>query len=557
MKKIFLILFMLTGFSSFADNVSHEISGTRIYVGESAVYRIYIETESDIPPYDYLEVPGALVEYAGRQMQTYSQLINGVTSTKKIFIETFYITPEKEGKITIPESKIVLNNKEYILQSYEITVEKPQKNKNYSAKIEYSKKKVYTGEPVTADFYFDYSGPARNLHFRNLFALRNKMNDEELDPEMKPDEVQITARYNGIEIQAAYNQNKHYVRLRRRFTPLVDGTVKSDDIVVQFEGTTGQKDFFGSYVYSKMVIPCEGPSFRVTPLPLAGQPDDFSGIIGSLEINISAVPVEASVGEPITLEITMEGDIPGDYDLPDLSEIRVFAEDFSFPFEHSAGKNAAAKMVFIQTIRPKNPEISEIPSISINYFNSITGKYEYAYSNTVPLIIHSANVSAMSDIYKNDNESEAQKDSNINEKGIRYNYDSTEIMNDLKKVYNDVNIKKLYLFIVFSLLAAFSVYLILSFLIRSGKKEKQNYNKNSIDDLRSHFMKMIFSILKIREHSNLSRLKEQIRNSGQSEKWKENVFNGLGILFNYKMDNNMKINNMNKLIFNLEDRKLR
>ena len=557
MKKFFLVLFILIAYSSFGDSIRHEISNSRIYLGESAVYRIFIETDSDIPPYDFIEVPGAVVEYAGRSMQTYTQTINGVTTKKITYIETFYITPEKEGKIIIPEKKIVVNDTEYTLESRELVVEKPAKNENYSVKVEYNKRKAYTGEPVTADLYFYYSGPARNLHFRNQLSLRGEMTDEELDPEFTSDEAEITVRYNGIEINAAYNQNKNYVRLRRRLIPLIEGVFKSDDMVVQFEGTTGQKDFFGSYVYLKIVIPCEGSSVRVVPLPLSGMPDDFSGIIGNLEISVTAVPVEAAVGEPVTLEITMTGDIPGNYDLPDLSELKVFEEDFSFPFEHSAGKSEIGKMIFIQTIRPKHPDIDEISPIKISYFNSESGKFEYAYSNSIPVVIHSANVSAMSDLYKNEEESEIKKSSRINEKGIRYNYDSDEIIKDLEKVYHPVNIKKLYFIVTISLIASFILYIIFKLLLKSGKNEKQIFNKNSIDETRNHFMKLIFSILRIQEHSNLSKLKEQISNSGQSEKWKENVYKGLEVIFNYKMDNDMKVDNLNRIIPNLENRKLK
>lgn len=556
MSKIFIFLFVLTCLNSYSDNISYEVNRSRIYTGESVVLRIFIETESDIPPYDYLEVPGAVVEYAGRSMQTYTQTINNVTTTKKTFIETFFISPEKEGIITVPSMKIILNNKEYILESFDIAVDKPQKNKNYSVEIKFNKKKVYMGEPVTADIYFSFSGPARNLHYRNPLELRNEMTDKELKMEYKPDESPITVRYNGTEIKAAYNQNEKYVRIKRSMVPLVAGRVKADDMIVQFEGTTGQKDFFGSYIYKSIVIPCAGPNFNVIELPVLNRPGDFSGIIGSFQLEINASPVEASVGEPVTLKIILTGDIPGSYNLPDLSDINSFSEDFSFPFEHSAGKSETGKKIFIQTIRPKHSSITEIPPLVLNYFNTGTGQYETTKSNAVPLKITSANVSAMSDLYRNDIEEEGQKNSNLNEKGIRYNYDSVEIIKGMDNLYVVLNIKTLYLIIVLSLILIFSIYLFLIRILKNRKKESRGYDLNSLENIRDYFLVLIFSILKTEKHSNIPLLRKQIVESKQGRKWKTMVFQGIDLLLNYRIDEKQRINELNKLISSMDNRKI-
>ena len=548
MKKKYIIpaIIFLFGLTAYGDSVKSEASKTTAYTGETITFRIYLETMDDVPPVSFPQITGALVEYAGRSTQSYSFSSNGQVSTSRSYIETYKITSMKEGKIRIPEIKITIAGKDYYTEAVTINIEPPQTLKDYKLEVKFDKKALYAGEPVTAEIIWHFSESVRSLNFKFPEGLNGDIEDMAADFAYRPNEQEVTVSYNGQEIPIAYGESDQYIRFKRRWVPVKAKEVSPKNLTLQFEGFKGYRESWGGLsreaVYAPYIIPGEGQVVRVVPLPTEGRTDDFSGIIGNVALSISAVPTEVSVGEPITLQIDIEGDVPADYDLPDLSLIEEMSSNFSFPFERSPGKMENGILTFIQTIRPKTSSAVEIPPLYINYFNSDSGTYEYEYSNNVPISVKPSSIATGDDMQTtsagNKPEGPALK---INEKGIRYNYDTEKALKPFAAPPNFGDLRNFLFFFTIILV----VVLLCSIIIIIFFKKKKNINSGllpaKISDIRgarNAFMDYLASTLGIKSRNSIPFLRKSIEASNIEKKWKDLVNRALDDFFKASVSGN-------------------
>ncbi|MEZ5363746.1 MAG: BatD family protein [Bryobacterales bacterium] len=134
------------------------------------------------------------------------------------------------------------------------------------------------------------------------------------------------------------------------------------------------------------------------PLPEQGKPANFSGLIGNFHFDAHAVPTAVSVGDPITLTIRVSGPEYLDYvRLPDLAQQTELVEGFKIPEEMAAGEIVDRAKVFSQTIRAKDPRITEIPELDFSYFDPDRGEYMVGRTDPIPIEVSGTRVLTLSD----------------------------------------------------------------------------------------------------------------------------------------------------------------
>ena len=120
---------------------------------------------------------------------------------------------------------------------------------------------------------------------------------------------------------------------------------------------------------------------EVLPLPTAGRPADFSGLVGAYSITASAEPTEVSVGEPINLRITVSGPPPHSLiPLIDLNTQPAIASQFRVPRDPSLPLFTPLGAMFTYPIRARSAEQTQIPPVEMSYFDTATGQYQTARS---------------------------------------------------------------------------------------------------------------------------------------------------------------------------------
>jgi hypothetical protein len=127
--------------------------------------------------------------------------------------------------------------------------------------------------------------------------------------------------------------------------------------------------------------------------PPAGRPEDFSGIVGTFAIFARTSPTELQVLDSSTLTIKItetSGKFQGRF-APRRSALRVFppslARDFYLDALPDVPQSAPHTWEFAYRLKPKHAKVQSIPALKLSYYDPEFGKYQVAYSRSIPLIV--------------------------------------------------------------------------------------------------------------------------------------------------------------------------
>jgi hypothetical protein len=126
----------------------------------------------------------------------------------------------------------------------------------------------------------------------------------------------------------------------------------------------------------------------IRPLPQAGRPDGFEGLVGSFSVQAEVGQTELRAGDSTTLTVT----VTGDGNLRDLLTLypeeipgfKVYPDKPSFQLE-IRGETLLGTKVFKKALVPLEGGTLEIPSQEVPYFDPETGSYRIARTDPFTL----------------------------------------------------------------------------------------------------------------------------------------------------------------------------
>jgi hypothetical protein len=127
--------------------------------------------------------------------------------------------------------------------------------------------------------------------------------------------------------------------------------------------------------------------------PLVGQPENFSGAVGSYKITASAQPTELQAEDPLTFTVRITGHGPAGHlpTRPNLRRWPTFAKRFVVEDLDQKVDAAAGVWEFRYRLRPRNPEVADIPALRYVYFKPgllpREKGYRSAYSESIALVV--------------------------------------------------------------------------------------------------------------------------------------------------------------------------
>ena len=406
----FFILFFLCLLNVWAaTTVQTQVSTNQVTLNEPFVYAIIVVAEdaNDAPKVTVPDFPENLPFSILRKEQprpsrnSQTTIINGkVTSSNQFTITLLYqLKPKFEGQHQIPALEISVDGKKYSTTPITITVGKETADSGNSAKLTaaFSATQAMLGDSVTLtyDIILPVQFGARNVGVQ----MPSEIITEHFTANIQ-DWNQLPWKRSSLTINGLPCETFH---LELQLIPRHDGTITLPPAVMTFEVPDQQqrsrrRSPFGSFFdddfgdpfgmfgnYKTITVACDEIALEVQPLPTEGQPADFTGIVGQLRVKASVSTTEATVGEPILLDLTLAG-APSlsDARLPDLNHIPEFASQFKLsgddpPLE----KNG--QTVFQRTIRATIPGDLTLPPIPFSYFDSKTR--EYRTTTTDPITI--------------------------------------------------------------------------------------------------------------------------------------------------------------------------
>lgn len=435
-----------------------------VAVGEPFLFQIRIEGSDLAPGTDPPELSGMVefaVEYLGGQSNNSSSItiVNGRMSKVETYgyVYSFRLTARKTGSLEIPAITVPLDSastKTVRTRPIPIRVVPPEASDDFHLELKFSKTSFYVGEPVVLSVVWylrkDVESVTFNVPFLQDEAFTFIDCRVDQDPRKQYFQLQVggagvlaekgTGSYHGREYTTLSFRKVIFARKPGSFqTPEATAASKA---LAGYPGRQQRRNPFDGFfdddllspgrraLYKTFVSRAEPVVLTVLPLPEEGKPPNFAGWVGRFQVEASASPTEVSVGDPITLTLSVSGSEYLDkVELPPLFRDAAIDRDFKVPEEMAAGVVRGTVKEFTQTLRPKTAEVRAVPTIKLPFFNPESGRYETAESNPIPLTVKTARILTSADVEGKSGESAVQKSElETWSQGIAHNYEGPEVL---------------------------------------------------------------------------------------------------------------------------------
>lgn len=411
------------------------------YVGEPVVVQISVSSSGDSQDincrYDGESIGAISISEpnVSTSRQQSMQIINGrVSQSESVdYRFSFQITALQAGSFEVGPFIVSINGKEQTVRGTSFDFQRLADDPDMELVLELSKQKIYAGERVPLKITWAFAGSIEEVqHAFSRLQIRSPL-FEQFEFRDQPARTNTTLRIetasSDIEIDAQVTQEKRngrdYVVVIGERILLAERTGVYKDMVVscRTERVTGwSRSFFGDIrprSTQPAVATSKPLSFTINTLPSEDQPASFSGAVGKgFSVNVSANRSVVRVGDPISLNIDVQGD--GNLEklsLPNLSGPEAFDESlFQLPGDTPSGTFANNTKQFKVTLRVKDQKVQQIPAIAFSWFNPELEKYETAHSKPIAVQVDQAQIISSSDVIsatvasEEDSKSTAQND---------------------------------------------------------------------------------------------------------------------------------------------------
>ncbi len=153
-----------------------------------------------------------------------------------------------------------------------------------------------------------------------------------------------------------------------------------------FDDFFGGGSLFGSQIPT--VIASDPVEVEVLPLPVAGRPRSFTGLVGRLGVSASIDRASVETNDAVTLELIVEGegnlrglaapviDFPADFE--------VFPPEVTESIDRS-GSRVRGSRAYTYVLIPRSPGEKTIPPVEMSYFDAEAGLYATSASEPLRL----------------------------------------------------------------------------------------------------------------------------------------------------------------------------
>jgi len=325
-----------------------------------------------------------------------TQIINGKRTTETSYTYVYYLQAVNEGKYVIAPATFKLKNNTYSSDSMYIEVvgkSSPGQNTSPGANsapdnqipesaggdifinLSLNRKEIYLGEHVVATVKIFTRINLSGINEIKYPTFNGFLKSDIATPpltSLKQENVNGTIYGTGVIQQFL-------------LYPQVTGEIEIDpvQITVLTQQKSGQSDpFFGDFFTSYQTIPkvvaSQVVNVKVKPLP-GTQPDDFSGIVGKLELkavlNKDSVDVNDAVNFKISISGTGNLKVAEQPSLKLPPDIEIYDPKVSDDIKNGLNGTTGQKS-FEYLLIPRHYGDFTIPPITYSYFNTSTGKYE-------------------------------------------------------------------------------------------------------------------------------------------------------------------------------------
>lgn len=404
LKKVFLLLLLFVGSTSFAQN-TFTVDAPRV-VGQDEVFRIVFTADGEMTDFSNPTVTGAeiLAGPSPSRMQS-TQIINGKRTEHVEVSYTFVLRPTAAGVAKVSPATAVIGGKEYRTKEVSIEVVQgsagnggqqsqhgeptgnavPKSNSSSGEitssdvflKLSFSKTKVVKGEPLIATLKLYTRVPIAG--FEDIkFPVFNGFWSQEIET---PQNINFVRENVDNQI---YNS-----AVLRRYMLLPQQTgeleIKPAEMICQVQvrssmggGRSIFDDFFDSgYQIVKKRVNSGVAKIKVSPLP-QGAPATFGQGVGNFTMSVELSRDSVKAHEAGSVTVTVKGS--GNLNLIEAPKVQLPADfelyDVKTSNNYSYGSNGiSGSKVFEYPFIPRSEGLFEIPPVEYSYYDIKLGKY--------------------------------------------------------------------------------------------------------------------------------------------------------------------------------------
>ena len=320
-----------------ADSVRATVDANSISINETFTFRIEAQNTDKMPSVNISSLLDDFTIVSGPAQQTNYSWANGKsTSTKSL---SWTLSPNRAGKLVIPELIISVGGKKYKTNRIRINVQKSgavASSKELFVLTEVDKDELFMGEQVTVTY---------KLYTRVQLGLEKIDYPKSVGFWQEDLSIPQPPRFNRTSIKGVEYQVATLYKVA--LFPTKTGSLEISPMSVTAQVRTKQKNnrrsiwddpFFSSFNNRTIqkLIRTDPVRVNVKQYP-EGQPADFTGAVGDFKVRSWVDTSEVYVNEAVTLNIELRG--TGNINMFSLSELNfpgnmdVFPPNSSFEKE--------------------------------------------------------------------------------------------------------------------------------------------------------------------------------------------------------------------------------
>ncbi|MBT4817573.1 MAG: protein BatD [Lentisphaerae bacterium] len=457
-QVLLIALALLSSWAATAQPVSVHaaVEGQEFFLGESFTFQVQVQGDNRPQLPDTSVIRDFTVKkLGGRNNSSKSvSMVNGRVTRKETrgYIFNYKLTPKRIGRLTIPPIQVVAGGKRRATRPVPIVVREAEKVSDSKLHMTVSRPSCFVGEPITLTLTWFFAQDINNVEFAvpalDLPQFDLVLEEPQIDRKKRYHRLQVGTHQLIAEQGRAQLGGKTHATLKFSviLIPTATGTFPLPKSTVVAKVLVGYRDarrssrqsmfndFFGSTrqaVHKKIVVPSNAVTITVKDVPAAGRPAGFAGHIGKYAISARAAPTDVSVGDPITLTVSIGGpDYLDRVELPPLHLQAELTKNFKIPEERATGKIEGKMKVFTQTVRALHADVVEIPALELPYFDTTKSTYATARSKAIPITVKGTRVVTADDAEGTGAVAPAGRALKAWGSGILHNYDELNVLRD-------------------------------------------------------------------------------------------------------------------------------
>ncbi|MDG5800416.1 BatD family protein [Marinilabiliaceae bacterium ANBcel2] len=402
----YLFLLLVPIFANGEEKIEFEGSAPRTVIEGNRFQLVYtVNKEASnlrVPDFEDFSV---LMGPTTSQSQSV-QIINNQVSRSVNYSYTYVLRADSPGKYTIPPATITVNGEQ--VESNEVTIEVVAGDDPAAQQQEGRSREESSTTTITDDdLFIRQTASKTNVYEDEPILLTTKIytrvNLESISDIREPElrdfiSENLESQSGSIEWDAENIDGKTYrtgILNQKVVYPQNSGEIRIAPVTIEFlvrqrQARRSQSifgDFFDGYRTVRKRVNSNPLNINVRPLP-SPRPQNFSGIVGNISLNVTASTTETTVNDGITIRAEISG--RGNHNMARNPQ-------FSFPqqfdvFDPSVTNNITqtrrggeGSRIVETLIIPRHRGTYEIAPVEYSYFNPQTGNYATLTSDPITI----------------------------------------------------------------------------------------------------------------------------------------------------------------------------